>query len=425
VVGTAHVRAIALTMAQNVGVADGWPIPSARIRELIRRGAEVALNPLPEWTAKMDAAIFSSDRMREIAEDPVLREGSRRSNVANVLHWATANVRHPGRRVPANLDPEMLDTARDLVRRGLDDRALDSYRTGQSMAWRLWMDICFDLTDDPVELRELLDFTSISISAFLDDCIAAISARMQVEREELTRGTHAERRAAVTLLVEGAPISRARAEQQLGYKLSGPHLAAIVWSRVRTPLDELEEAAELVMKASGVGYRLTVIASAGSLWIWLPTRDEPPTEALSHQLAGRPEIRVALGRPATDADGFRRSHLDALTTQRMLTRLTSPRQVARYGDVQLVSLLAQDPHLADEFVTDTLGELATADAETREVVLAYVREQCNSTRTAERLYTHRNTVLRRLARADELLPRPLAENTVAVAAALELLHWRG
>ena len=49
----------------------------------------------------------------------------------------------------------------------------------------------------------------------------------------------------------------------------------------------------------------------------------------------------------------------------------------------------------------------------------------NTSRTAERLYTHRNTVLRRLARADELLPCPLAENVVSVAAALEVLRWRG
>ena len=73
---------------------------------------------------------------------------------------------------------------------------------------------------------------------------------------------------------------------------------------------------------------------------------------------------------------------------------------------------------ADGF-TDTLGDLRHADAATQEAVLTYVHELGNTTRTAERLFTHRNTVLRRLARADELLPRPLAENVVGVGAALE------
>jgi DNA-binding PucR family transcriptional regulator len=99
--------------------------------------------------------------------------------------------------------------------------------------------------------------------------------------------------------------------------------------------------------------------------------------------------------------------------------------VASYDDVQLVALLTGDPTQADEFLTRTLGELRHADADTRAAVVTYVRELGSTSRTAERLYTHRNTVLRRLARADSLLPRPLTENAVNVAVALELLRWRG
>jgi DNA-binding PucR family transcriptional regulator len=58
-------------------------------------------------------------------------------------------------------------------------------------------------------------------------------------------------------------------------------------------------------------------------------------------------------------------------------------------------------------------------------VLVYVREQSNASRAAKRLYTHRNSLLRRLARAEQLLPRPLSENSVEVAVALEVLRWRG
>ncbi|SHN43408.1 DNA-binding transcriptional regulator, PucR family [Cryptosporangium aurantiacum] len=403
-----------------------WPTPSPRVRELIRRGAELALHPPDAWVEELYAAALGGERMRAIAEDPVLSEGARRTNVANVLHWATANLQRPGERVPANVTPEILEIARDLVRRGLDERSLDSYRTAQNVAWRHWMDICFGLTDDAAELRELLDVSSRSIATFLDDTVTALTVRMQAERSELTRGTHAERRAAVTLLLEGAPIRRGRAEEQLGYRLGGPHVAAIVWSSTGTPISELEDTAEAVRKAGGAERRLTVLAGTGTVWIWLPTADAPTTEALQACLPGSsPDVRVAVGRPGRDLEGFRRSHLDALTTQRMLARLTSPRRIARFEDVQLVAALTADPTQADEFVADTLGALATAEPELRDTLLTYLREQCNSSRTAERLFTHRNTVLRRLARADDLLPRPLAQNTTAVAAALEVLHWRG
>lgn len=54
-----------------------------------------------------------------------------------------------------------------------------------------------------------------------------------------------------------------------------------------------------------------------------------------------------------------------------------------------------------------------------------LHHQCNVSRAAAALYTHRNTLLRRLARAEALLPRPLAECSVEVGIALDVLFWRG
>ncbi len=71
------------------------------------------------------------------------------------------------------------------------------------------------------------------------------------------------------------------------------------------------------------------------------------------------------------------------------------------------------------------GGLVSADPETLLVLRVYIQELCNTSRTAQRLFIHRNTIIRRLVRTDELLPKPLADNIVAVAAALEVLHWTG
>jgi DNA-binding PucR family transcriptional regulator len=61
----------------------------------------------------------------------------------------------------------------------------------------------------------------------------------------------------------------------------------------------------------------------------------------------------------------------------------------------------------------------------RETLLAFVEENGSISRVAARRYAHRNTVMRRLARAEAQLPRPLAHNTIQVAAALQVLRWTG
>ena len=140
---------------------------------------------------------------------------------------------------------------------------------------------------------------------------------------------------------------------------------------------------------------------------------------------GIPGVRVAVGSTASGIEGFRRSHLDAITTQRMLVRLNSTQRVAGFEAVELVCLVSQDPDRADQFVKQTLGELATADPGLRAAVLTFVNEQCNASRAAARLYTHRNTLLRRISRAEQLLPRPLIDNSVHVAVALDMVRWSG
>ena len=99
--------------------------------------------------------------------------------------------------------------------------------------------------------------------------------------------------------------------------------------------------------------------------------------------------------------------------------------MAFFSDVQLAALMTHDPEGADEFITQVLGDFESASAELRAAMLTFVNEQCNASRAAERLHTHRSTLLRRLARANALLPRPLDKTSVRLAVALEALRWRG
>jgi DNA-binding PucR family transcriptional regulator len=401
-----------------------WPLPSARVQDLIRQGAEIALNPRPEWLAELDEATLAGEARKQIAADPVLAAGTRRTNRSNLVFWAAANVRSPGEPVPANDGEAPLTIARDLVRRGLDESALDAYRVGQSVATRLWTQIACSVTTNPDELGELLDVTLRSIAAFVDATVAAISARMRVERGQLTRGTHAERRETVSLLLDGAPISRQRAEARLDYGLAPTHTAAIIWTdHPEADLAQLDRAADALADLVGRPHPLSIIASAATRWVWVHGR---PDTGLVRGVAERlPVVRIALGSSGPGLDGFRRSHLDALTTQQMLARLGSGRRVASHDEIELVALLTRDAEGTDRFVKRTLGSLETGPPDVIEALRTYIAEQCNVSRAAARLFTHRNTVIRRLARAEQLLPHGLSDHVLPICAALEVLAWRG
>ncbi|MFJ8129787.1 helix-turn-helix domain-containing protein [Streptomyces hydrogenans] len=91
------------------------------------------------------------------------------------------------------------------------------------------------------------------------------------------------------------------------------------------------------------------------------------------------------------------SHQDALAAQALVVRRFTP-----YADVEPVDALTKDRADARRFVVNALGPPAEADTALRQALLTYVQCGFNTTRAAANLSAHRNTVERRVSRANEL-----------------------
>ncbi|MDZ4235523.1 MAG: PucR family transcriptional regulator, partial [Dietzia sp.] len=206
------------------------PHPSEQTRQLLRALAVALVQDQDAWLDELAAESLTAAGMETTAADPVLRAASERAFRASFLHWATQNVQHPGASVGPAVGNEVVHIARDLIRRGLEDSAAAAYRAGQSRALRHCVNRAFDYTHDPVQLRELLDTVTWSIGDFVESTVTRVTEMMRSERAEILRGSQPELRETVALLLDGAPISRQRAESRLDYRLSPAHTAVVVWS---------------------------------------------------------------------------------------------------------------------------------------------------------------------------------------------------
>jgi DNA-binding PucR family transcriptional regulator len=410
-------------VSQESDVEEPSPEVAAHIRataaRLLRHGGE-ALEAIGRQIAQ---------GMPESFDDPVLADKIAASTRDNIGRWLRANERHPGRPVAVELTPDILDVARDLVRRGVEDRFLVSgYWRAQSLSWREWMCAALAVAPgEPQQLADALDLAAYSMTRFVERTLTAVQRRIDEERRQVLGGVQARRLETVTLLLEGAPIPEERASARLGYDLRQRHLALVL----RQPhggaeQGELEAAADRVTEVLGARRPLTVPAGLSVLWVWIAAAELPEPQVLRDALAesGNRAV-VAVGGPAAGAAGFRRSHQQALTTLRLVDRLARPPRLTLYEEVQVVALALQDEEQARQVVADTLGDLVSAPPELTETLRVYLQTQSHAARTAERLYTHRNTVLNRVARAERLLPRPIGGRVLAVGLALELLRWLG
>jgi DNA-binding PucR family transcriptional regulator len=410
-----------------------WPLPSPRVGELIRRATTALLGRAERLFGEVDGAVLAVQPALPAA-DPQLAAAISASTRSNLTHWATANITEPGARVPPNIVPETVELAREIVRRGFDDAGLAGYRVGQNVAWQQFMDVAFDLTGDPEELREMLEVAYRSAATFIDEMLAALRGEMERERELLSSRARSERLEAVMLVLDNAPIGVLAASRRLRYELDRRHLAAVVWSDAVGPRDPeaMAGAADRVGELLGDGRPirpLTTMPNPSTLWAWFAV-SAGAAAGVEHPAFGRRmspagDIRVAIGRPATGAEGFRASHRDAIETQRMMRLMPAARRsaVTVYADVELASLAGAERGRATAFVRATLAELLGAEPVLRETLRTYIGCDFNVSQTGRRLFTHRNTVLGRVKRAEQLLGVPLAGHGLQVGLALELAHW--
>ncbi|MGH1351250.1 MAG: PucR family transcriptional regulator [Methyloligellaceae bacterium] len=400
---------------------EQWPPLSPGVRELFRRGAEKVLDISDDWFEKMDNAILS--KKGYISGDPVLTARTRRHNRLNVLHWATANIKAPGEPVEPNIGPELPNIARDLVRRGATESALSVYRTGQNWAWRKWISIIFELTDNHEDLHDLLQASARSISSFVDASIDTLASQMAKEREELLQGSQADYREVIKLILTHAPVSLQNASQRLGYRLDQLHRAAIIWGEETIPdARHLDNAVELLLQSAGSPRALAIVADSATRWVWIPEWN-PDLETLQKQVSDLKNVRIALGTSGHGLDGFRRSHWEAITTQRIFAGSESEDSVADYDAVRVVALMIPDHARIRRFLHDTLGGLLAAEPVLQKSIHTFLASGCNIGKSAQSLGLHRNTLVRHLERAEELLPKPLENCRIRVAMALEIMLW--
>ena len=374
--------------------------------------------------AELHAAV-SAAADEPLRSEPMLAAEVAASNRANVLHLAASMLKDPGGRVPANLTPEVLGIAREAFRRGIEQAVYTTYHAGQNAVWAYWMRTAFALSADPAVLRQALQAGSRSLAGFIDDTVAALSEQLRRERADLARSSHARRFEVVSLILDSAPITTGRASTQLGYELRRRHTAAVLWTDPRRPDQAaLAAAAEALGPATGARQVLTVIASSSSVWAWLAAAADTGAGALTAATAAHPAVRIAVG-PAGSGD--RRVPAQPLQRGRHPAADVPPagpagREVRRRPAGHAGP---PDEQRAREFVARTLGELAGADRELRDTLCVYIGEQFSAARAARALYTHRNTVLNRLQRAERLLPLPLAGHGLEVGVALEIAQWLG
>lgn len=373
---------------------------------------------------------FIAGEIEEIGSDPETVALTMASCVSTVETGLTM-VRHgiPVERAEAPV--AALEHARHMAARGISvDTTLRFYRLGHAFFWRWWIAALSEQMDDARQLAAALAETATFSFAYVDAVSAEVTAELLAERDRRERRITAMREDLVGEILSGKAVDPAAVQLTLGFSLERSFLAFLC--RGEGAPASLESAAGALVAALGGERPLLLAHGADALigWVHVAEGERIDPNALARVTgAAAPDVHVAIGSVASGQDGFRSSHEEAMSAQRVAS-LTGERapSFTRFEDVALVDLLSTDLPSARALVRRELGALARADersAPLREFLRTYLAASGNQTAVAAALGLHRNTVRQRLARSEELRGSPVTHHGSELLAALLLADALG
>jgi DNA-binding PucR family transcriptional regulator len=312
---------------------------------------------------------------------------------------------------------------RRLARDGVALAAvLRSYRLGQEVAFERMVQLAGELEDPDERMQALARVGALSFQ-FIDSVMTESSDAYQTEREIFIRGAYARRHTLVRDMLAGLPVDQGEAERTLGHRLDGGHQAVVAWTADGAPASEqsLAAGAGPLAEALGTGRPLMLAGDESSLTIWVtPGPVDPPALGSALDALGGAGMRAAAGDLASGMDGFAATKRQA-DLARDVARVSRPRPITWYRDVSLAAVLLRDPDAATRFAREELGALGEdtlAARELRTTLAGYFAAGFEQSRAARELNLHRNTLAKRLRRAEILRGASLEVRSLELQTAL-------
>ena len=378
-------------------------------QHLVERVADAIRAREQELVSRMLSRFAADVPDSGVGTDPEMSAAMRRSCHGN-LHAALAHAVRDGDPLPYGPPPDAIEEARIGARVGMPLIAgLRTYRIGEAVAWEALQDAVDGLEDvGPSTRSALLRRCTQRMFAYVDAVIPFVVDEYTRERERLLRSREQRRVQLVRDLLDGGDVDAGA----LGYDLAAIHRAVVAWG----PGAE----AEIARIAEAIGAQcLAVSVGEQTCWGWLGGVAAGEERGLRDGLGGW-EGGLALGRPGTGPDGFRRSHREARSAHRI--GAATGDAVTRFDDVALESVLLADVEGARAFVAAELGPLGDGrdGAKLRETLSAYFACGFNASAAAAALGVNDRTVAYRLHGIEERLGRPVRARQAELQAAIRL-----
>ncbi|MGW3999396.1 PucR family transcriptional regulator [Amycolatopsis sp. NPDC004772] len=384
-------------------------------RRVIREVAAVVLTELPSFADRLTERGAVEEKTFYARGDWVAPADMRQSFMDNAR--SALVLMTEGFETRAGWIAAPLATGRRRAEQGVPlEAVLHLFRLGTELLWEMLLAVA--RRRSPAELTEFVDSVMVLWQATDRVSTAMVEGYRSRETQLRTRANR-RREGLVRVLVEGRgadPAVAADAEAELGLPGHGRYVVVLVVG------DLAAEDVVPVPELAALGIRV-VVAPYRDRVVWLAELGGSTAGRLAGLLTPHLHHRAGL---SGEVDGLAEIGIAYRLAEIALD--TQPPEVpglAVLDDRLPEALVAASPRLAHRLAAKTLGRVLDLEDEERRVLLetleAWFRADRSPSRAGELLYCHRNTVLNRLRKIEQLTGASLEDDRHQLCCRLALM----
>lgn len=275
----------------------------------------------------------------------------------------------------------------------------------------------------PAEFHEFIDSVMLLWEA-IDRVLVAMVDSYHTWQAEARRRANRRKETLVSALIDGRgvdPLVSAHAEAELNLPARGQYVVVLATDEETD--EESLRAAQSCLAAHGMQ---SVWLSRGDRVVWLVELGSSTASRVAELLTPHVHDRAGM---SGGVDGFAELGVGhQLAETALLTQPTGVAGIAVLDERLPEAMVVSSPQLAQRLATRTLGRVLDLDEDEREMLLetleTWFQAERSAGRTGALLYCHRNTVLNRLRKVEQLTGKSLGDDRHQLACQLALMAYR-
>lgn len=373
------------------------------------------------WAAQLAGAVAEGIQAKRPDQAVPVDDIATQSEILALrILFTLADVDDPGGET--ELADRTIESIRQLIARSVPfDRIAETIRYAHELVIRGLLTVAIAREASAATLTTI----TLTVTTLVNDLLDTMANQYLTERQRFSSSGVRAQQEMVDLLIAGLPVDSHSAGHVLKSSIEDYHMGMVISGSASSPRDvnSLRQSADIARSRLHAS-AFVVRENPDSIWLWASSPSTIRIDEAELAAAIGDAFRVGVGSSQPGAEGFRRTHLEAIAANHF-GRFGSA-SVVDYGLNALPILLSADEEKARWFVDSELGELAVPSPRNRDLLLTlrcYFNSRLRIAVAAERLHVHRNTAISRLSTIEEMLGHAVTVRMAQVQAALSILEF--